>query len=178
MSYKIERILLSHEQIVNRSKEIGAQISKDYAGKRPLLIGMLNGAVPFFAELIKHIEGEIETAFIKASSYAGQTCSSSGSVVFTGDLNLQIAGRDIIVIEDIVDTGLTIKTVCAFIREKKPKSLAVATLLDKKSRRLVEVDVKYVGFDIPNVFVVGFGLDYDELFRNLPYVGVLDSSSI
>lgn len=174
MENDIERVLISSEDIQKRAKELGAQISKDYAGKKPILVGLLKGSVPFMAELLKNITLYAETEYMAVSSYHGGT-SSSGEVRIIKDLDVAVEGRDIIIVEDIVDTGLTLTTIVNMLKHRKANSVEVCSLLDKKQGRKpgYELEVKYAGFDVPNEFVVGFGLDYDEFYRNLPYVGVL-----
>ena len=171
----IEEVLLSNEEIVRIAKELGKQISKDYEGKKPLLVGLLKGSVPFMAELMKHIDIEMEIDFMKASSYVGT--QSSGTVVISKDTAVSVEGRHVVIIEDIVDSGLTITEVRKVLLARGALSVTVATLLDKPEGRTVKNLVpEYVGAEIPAKFVVGFGLDYDELYRNLPYVGVLKRS--
>lgn len=171
----VEEVLLSEEQIVNKCKELGKKISEDYEGKRPILIGLLKGSVPFLAELIKHITIEIEIDFIRVFSYNG--AYSSGNVQILSDVSIDVKGRDIIFVEDIIDTGLTLSEVVKKFRTREVSSLELATLVDKPEGRTVEgVIAKYSGFNIPNKFVIGFGLDYNEVYRNLPYIGVLKRS--
>lgn len=167
----VKSILVTEEQIVNRCKEIGKQISEDYAGKRPILIALLKGSVPFLAELMKYIDIDMEIEFMDVSSYSGT--ESTGEVKIVKDLDCSIKDLDVIIIEDIVDTGRTLKTVKELLYSKGAKSVKVASLLNKQERRVVDINAEYVGFEIPDEFVIGFGLDYDQKFRNLPYVGVL-----
>ncbi len=171
----VQEILLNHEDIVEVCETLGKKISADYAGKRPILIGLLKGSVPFLAELIKHIHIDMELDFIHASSYVGTT--SSGAVMIIKDMNTPVAGRHLILVEDIVDTGLTIKEVKNLLQDRGAKSVEVVTMLDKpQGRTVMEVNPKYIGRTIPNKFVIGFGLDYNELYRNLDYIGVLKES--
>lgn len=171
----IEEVLLTNEEIVAIAERIGKQISHDYAGKKPLLIGLLKGSVPFLAELMKHIDIEMEVDFMKVSSYSG--VHSTGAVTITKDTSTPLVDRDVIIVEDIVDSGLTIQEIKNLLKDRKAKSIRVATLLDKPSGRTVpNLYPDYIGQEIPGKFVVGFGLDYDELYRNLPYVGVLKRS--
>lgn len=171
----IEEVLVSHEEIVERSKILGKQITSDYKGKNPILIGLLKGSVPFMAELIKHVKCDMEIDFMKASSYVGT--HSTGAVTITKDMNLSVSDRHVIIVEDIVDTGLTLMQVTALLKDRKAASIEIATLLDKPEGRTVSnLHPKYIGFTIPPKFVVGFGLDYDEKYRNLDYVGVLKRS--
>lgn len=168
----IKKILFSQEDIVTKTKELGQQLTKDYAGKNPLLVCVLKGAVPFMAELIKHIDTHIETDYMVVSSYHGGT-ESSGTVKIIKDLDISVAGRHIIFVEDIIDTGRTLKELKELFALRQAASIKIATLLDKPEGRVVEIEPDYTCFTIPNEFVVGFGLDYDENYRNLPYVGVL-----
>lgn len=167
----VESVLITEEQIVNRCNEIGKQISKDYAGKRPILIALLKGSVPFLSELMKHIDIDIEIDFMDVSSYSGT--ESTGEVKIVKDLDCSIKDADVIIIEDIIDTGRTLKTVKQLLYSKGANSVKVASLLDKKQRRVVDIEGDYIGFDIPDSFVIGFGLDFNQKYRNLPYVGVL-----
>ncbi|MFU2205427.1 hypoxanthine phosphoribosyltransferase [Streptococcus pluranimalium] len=168
----IKKVLYSEEEIVAKSKELGAQLTKDYAGKNPLLVGVLKGAVPFMAELIKHIDAHVEVDFMVVSSYHGGT-TSSGEVKILKDVDTNIEGRDVIFIEDIIDTGRTLLYLRDMFKYRKANSVKIATLFDKPEGRIVEIEADYVCYDIPNEFIVGFGLDYNENYRNLPYVGVL-----
>lgn len=168
----IKKILVSEEEIVEKSKELGQIIAKEYADKNPLLVGILKGSIPFIAELIKHIDAHIETDYMVVSSYHGGT-ESSGTVKIVKDLDNSVAGRHIIFVEDIIDTGRTLKELKELFALRQAASIKIATLLDKPEGRVVEIEPDYTCFTIPNEFVVGFGLDYDENYRNLPYVGVL-----
>ncbi|KXT77789.1 hypoxanthine phosphoribosyltransferase [Streptococcus sp. DD13] len=168
----IQKILLSEEDIIQKSKELGQQLTQVFQEKNPLLVGILKGSVPFMAELIKHIDTQIEMDFMIVSSYHGGT-SSSGTVKIVKDLDSDIAGRDLIIIEDIIDTGRTLQALKNILLERKAASVTIVTLLDKPEGRVVDIEADYTGFVIPNEFVVGYGLDYDEHYRNLPYVGVL-----
>ncbi|MFZ2669168.1 MAG: hypoxanthine phosphoribosyltransferase [Streptococcus suis] len=168
----IKKILVSEEEIFEKSKELGQIIAKEYADKKPLLVGILKGSIPFMAELIKHIDAHIETDYMVVSSYHGGT-ESSGTVKIIKDLDNSVAGRHIIFVEDIIDTGRTLKELKELFALRKAASIKIATLLDKPEGRVVEIEPDYTCFTIPNEFVVGFGLDYDENYRNLPYVGVL-----
>ena len=168
----IERILISEEELTVRCKELSDEISKDYDGKKPLLICTLKGAVSFFSRLAEQITIPLEYDFVKAKSYEGT--SSTGNVKFQYMPSTEIKGRQVIIIEDIVDTGRTLDAILKEFKSLEPESIELACLLDKPSMRIVEtLEPKYVGFKVPNEFVVGFGLDYNEEYRNLPYVGVL-----
>ena len=168
----IKKILVSEEEIFEKSKELGQIIAKEYADKKPLLVGILKGSIPFMAELIRHIDAHIETDYMVVSSYHGGT-ESSGTVKIVKDLDNSVAGRHIIFVEDIIDTGRTLKELKELFALRQAASIKIATLLDKPEGRVVEIEPDYTCFTIPNEFVVGFGLDYDENYRNLPYVGVL-----
>ena len=170
---KIKTVLVTEEQIIKRCKELGAQITKDYANHSGnlLLVGLLKGSVSFMSEIIKRIELPIHIDFMDVSSYDGT--ESRGDIKINKDLNTSVKGVDILLIEDIVDTGTTIFHVKELLYNKRAREVKVCSLLDKPDRRKVEVKADYVGFEIPNEFVVGFGLDYDQDYRNLPYVGVL-----
>ena len=173
MHPNMKKVLISEEQIVQRCSELGKQISDDYRNNAqpPLLVALLKGSEPFLAELIKHIELEIQFDFMAVSSYEGT--ESIGDIKINKDLDCSVKGVDILLVEDIVDTGKTLQTVKAMLKNKGAASVRVVTLLDKPERRTVEIEADYVGFAVPNEFVVGFGLDFNQKYRNLPYVGVL-----
>jgi len=166
------RPLLTSDAIQAKIREMGKQIRTDFPGEPLLLVGVLKGAVLFLADLARQIPGEVTFDFIAVSSY-GKEAKSSGQVKLNKDLDSSIEGKSVIVIEDILDTGLTLEYLLRVLQQRKPKNLRVAVLLDKKERRLAEVHADYVGFTIPNEFVVGYGLDYAERYRNLPEVGIL-----
>lgn len=168
----IKKILISHDEIVAAARELGQKLTEDYQGKNPILVGILKGSVPFMAELIKHIDTHIELDFMLVSSYHGGT-SSSGVINIIKDIDQDIKGRDILFVEDIIDTGKTLKSLKELFEGRQPVSVKIATLLDKPEGRLVEIEADYTCFTIPNEFVVGYGLDYEENYRNLPYIGVL-----
>ena len=168
----IKKVLYSEEEIVSKTKELGKQLTKDYAGKNPLFVGVLKGSVPFMAELMKHIDTQIEIDFMVVSSYHGGT-ARSGEVKILKDVDTNIEGRDVIFVEDIIDTGRTLKYLRDMFKYRQAKSVKIVTLFDKPEGRVVEIDADYVCYDVPNEFIVGFGLDYAENYRNLPYVGVL-----
>lgn len=168
----IKKVLISHDEIVAAAKKLGAQLTEDYHGNNPILVGVLKGSVPFMAELIKHIDTHIELDFMIVSSYHGGT-SSSGVINIKKDVDQDVAGRHILFIEDIIDTGKTLKSLCEMFKDRNAASVKIATLLDKPEGRLVEIEADYTCFTIPNEFVVGYGLDYVENYRNLPYVGIL-----
>ena len=168
----IKKILISHDEIVVAARELGQKLTEDYQGKNPILVGILKGSVPFMAELIKHIDTHIELDFMLVSSYHGGT-SSTGVINIIKDMDQDIKGRDILFVEDIIDTGKTLKSLKELFEGRQPASVKIATLLDKPEGRLVEIEADYTCFTIPNEFVVGYGLDYDENYRNLPYIGIL-----
>ncbi len=171
----VERVLFSEEELKNRVAEIAAQIDRDYADKQPLLISVLRGSFVFMADLVRQIHVPCTVDFMAVSSYGAGT-SSSGQVKIIKDLSEQIEGRDLIVVEDILDSGNTLSYLLQLLQARKPASVQLCTLLDKPSRRVKEVEVAYSGFSIPDYFVVGYGLDYAEKYRNLPYIGVLKPS--
>ena len=168
----IKKILISHDEIVDAAKKLGQQLTKDYQDKNPIFVGILKGSVPFMAELIKHIDTHIELDFMLVSSYHGGT-ASSGVINVIKDIDQDITGRDILFVEDIIDTGQTLKNLCNLFKERNAASVKIATLLDKPEGRVVEIDADYTCFTIPNEFVVGYGLDYNENYRNIPYIGIL-----
>lgn len=168
----IKKILYTEEDIIKKSKELGEQLTKDYQGKNPLMVGVLKGSVPFMSVLMKHIDTHVEIDFMVVSSYHGGT-TSSGEVKILKDVDTNIEGRDVIFVEDIIDTGRTLKYLTEMFKYRKANSVKIATLFDKPEGRVVDIDADYVCYDVPNEFIVGFGLDYAENYRNLPYVGVL-----
>ena len=169
----IGEILIDEETLAARVAELGAEVSADYEGRDLLLIGVLKGAVFFMADLMRHLTVACEVDFMAISSY-GDATDSSGIVRILKDLDINIEGRDVLVVEDIIDSGLTLSYLMRNLESREPASLEVCALLTKPSRREIDVRVRYVGFEIPNKFVVGYGLDFAERYRNLPYVGVLD----
>ena len=172
LSDDIKEILVSEEQIESMCKELGKQLSDDYRNNTtpPLVVGLLKGCVPFMTSLIMHMDIHIEMDFMVASSYHG---TSSGDVQIKKDLSCSVKDRYIIIVEDIVDTGKTLKTISDILSIRGAKSIVIVTLLDKPERRITDIKPKYVGYQIPNEFAVGFGLDYNEKYRNLPFIGVL-----
>lgn len=167
----IKKVLVSEDEIKDRAVVLGKQITEDYQGKSPLVVALLRGSVPFLAELIKHIDLDLQYDFMDVSSYEGT--ESIGDIKIIKDLDTSIIGMDILLVEDIVDTGRTIETVKKTLLHKGAASVKIATLLDKPSRRVVDMKADYVGFEVENEFVVGFGMDFDQRYRCLPYVGVL-----
>ncbi len=172
MKKETVRPLLTKGRIQKRIREMGRQIRRDFPDEPILLIGVLKGAVPFLADLARQIPGEVTFDFIAVSSY-GKDTKSSGQVKLNKDLDSSIEGKTVLVVEDILDTGLTLQYLLRILQQRKPKHLRIAVLLDKVERRIANVHADYVGFVIPNEFVVGFGLDYAERYRNLPQVGIL-----
>ena len=168
----MESVLFSEEELKQRVKEMGAQITADYQGKQPLLVSVLRGSYIFMADLTRSIDLPCTVDFMSVSSYGSGT-SSSGQVQITKDLSENIEGRDVIVVEDILDSGNTLFYLLQLLEARKPASIRLCTLLNKPERRVKEVEVAYSGFDIPDAFVVGYGLDYAEKYRNLPYIGIL-----
>lgn len=168
----IEKVLISHEEIVVAAKKLGQTLAVEYQDKNPIFIGILRGSIPFMAELINHVDAHLETDYMAVSSYQGGT-ASTGELTLVKDLTSDIENRHIVIIEDIIDSGLTLDVLKRMFLERKPASLKIVTLLDKPEGRKVEIDADYSCFTIPNEFVVGFGLDYQENYRNLPYIGVL-----
>jgi hypoxanthine phosphoribosyltransferase len=169
----IGRILVAPEELNRRVAELGAEVSRDYEGKDVLLLGILKGAVFFLSDLMRQLDIPAEVDFMAISSY-GSATKSSGVVRILKDLDRPIEGRHVLIVEDIVDSGLTLRYLLGNLRGRNPQSLEVCALLSKREARLVEVPVRYVGFEIPNEFVVGYGLDYDERYRSLPYVAKLE----
>lgn len=167
------RVLLSEEEVDTRIREIGEQISRDYAGKSIHLVCVLKGGSFFMCELAKRITVPVSLDFMSVSSYGSDT-KSSGVVKIVKDLDEPLQGRDVLVVEDIVDSGRTLSYLLEMLQERGPASLRLCTLLDKPDRRVINVKVDYTGFQIPDEFVVGYGLDYDQMYRNLPYIGVVE----
>ncbi len=169
---EISEVLLSPETIAAKVKEIGEEITRDYQGKELIIIGILKGALPFMADLIREIKVPLKYDLMAVSSYGAST-KTSGAVQILKDIEMGLAGEHVLVVEDIIDTGLTLKYLVGNLWSRKPASLKICTLLDKPSRREVNITPDYNGFTIPDRFVVGYGLDYDERFRQLPMIGVL-----
>ena len=169
----IGEILLSEEQIAAKVGELGARITADYAGRPVTLVSVLKGSLPFMADLMRAIDLPLRIDLMEVSSYGGTSTESSGLVRILKDLSATIEDEDVLIVEDIIDTGLTLNYLVRYLRGKKPATLRICTLLDKPARRLVDIPVDYIGFEIPDQFVVGYGLDYGEVYRNLRFVGVL-----
>lgn len=172
MHQDIDRILISEEELKAKISELGQQLSKEYAGKNPLFLGVLKGCVVFFSDMIRAVEIPCNIDFMVVSSYGSGT-STSGTINMLKDVSVDIKGRDVVILEDIIDTGLTLKAVYRHLLDMEPASLKICTLLDKPDRRKTVISAEYTGFTIPNEFVVGYGLDYNEFYRNLPYIGIL-----
>ncbi|SHI64399.1 hypoxanthine phosphoribosyltransferase [Parasporobacterium paucivorans] len=166
-------VMISEEDVNRKIRELGAEISKDYEGKDLHMICVLKGGAFFMCELAKRITVPVTIDFMSVSSYGGET-ESSGIVRIVKDLDEPVEGREVLVVEDIVDSGRTLSYLMGMLQDRKPKSLALCTLLNKPDRRVTEVRVDYIGFDIPDKFVVGFGLDYGQRYRNLPFIGVVE----
>ncbi len=168
----IGEVLVSEQDLQRRVAELGAEVSRDYEGRSPLLVAILKGAVPFLADLLRSLTIECELDFMAVSSY-GSSTDSSGVVRILKDLDASIAGRDVLIVEDIIDSGLTLQYLLRNLRAREPNSVEVCALLTKPERRRVDLPVRYVGFEIPNRFAIGYGLDHEERFRNLTYVAAL-----
>ncbi|HUF54669.1 MAG TPA: hypoxanthine phosphoribosyltransferase [Dehalococcoidia bacterium] len=166
----VERVMIPQQKLALRVQELGAEISRDYTGKEPVLVGVLRGVICFISDLMRNLSVPCNVDFMAVSSYAG---ASSGAVRIQKDLDLNIKGRDVILVEDIVDTGMTLNHLMEYLQTKRPSSVKVCTLLDKRARRLIDVPLDYVGFEIDDEFVVGYGLDFHQRFRNLPFIGTL-----
>lgn len=172
MQNDIEKVLLTEQQLYQKITEIGSKISEDYKGRELILIGVLKGSVLFMADLLKKITIPCSMDFMAVSSY-GNTTESSGVVRILKDLDFEIKDKDVLIVEDIIDSGITLRYLMEYLKGRNPKSINIACLLNKPERRKAEMSVKYLGFDIPDYFVVGYGLDYAEKYRNLPYIGIL-----
>jgi len=168
---KVERVLISDQQIARRIREMSVEIERDFKGRELVVVSLLNGTVMFLADLIRHLSLPLRLDFIGVSSYGLGT--ESGDLVFTKELRLDVRGRDVLLVDDILDTGRTLRNVLDRLRPLKPRRIKTCVLLDKTARRVEDVRADYVGFEIPDVFVVGYGLDHAERYRNLPFVGVL-----
>jgi hypoxanthine phosphoribosyltransferase len=169
----IAEVLLTEEQIAAKVAELGQTISRDYDGRELTLVSVLKGSLPFMADLMRRITLPCRIDLMEVSSYGGSSTESSGLVRILKDLSAPIEGRDVLLVEDIIDTGLTLNYLIRYLKGKNPNTIRVCSLLDKPARRLVEIPIDYVGFEIPDAFVVGYGLDFGEVYRNLRFVGVL-----
>ncbi|MBR2567859.1 MAG: hypoxanthine phosphoribosyltransferase [Paenibacillus sp.] len=172
MHNDIEKVVFSEEQIAARVKELGEELSRDYAGKKPLVICVLKGAFIFMADLVKCMDVPVELDFMAVSSYGAST-KSSGVVRIIKDLDVSVEGRDVLIVEDIIDTGLTLSYLIEVLQGRKANDVKVVTLFDKPARRTTSMEANYKGFVLPDEFIVGYGLDFAEQYRNLPYIGVL-----
>lgn len=172
MEENIANVLISKEEIQKRVTELGQQISEDYKGKDLVMVGILRGAIIFYGDLAKEIRVPVSMDFMAVSSYGSGT-TSSGVVRIIHDLEENVEGRDVLIVEDIIDSGLTLHYLVENLKSRKPRSIKICCLLDKPSRRVSPIKPDYVGFEVPDEFVVGYGLDYNERYRNLPYIGVL-----
>lgn len=172
MNKDIEKILVTEEELARVTKKLGEQITRDYTGKKLLIVGVLKGSIYFLTDLSRHIDLPCHIDFVQASSYGSGTVSS-GEIEIIKDISEDLSGFDVLLVEDILDTGRTLKHIHDMLSKRNPESIAVITLLDKPSRREVDIYADYIGIDVPNAFVVGYGLDYDQYYRNLPYIGIL-----
>jgi hypoxanthine phosphoribosyltransferase len=168
----VAEILIDEATLSAKVAELGARITEDYHDRQVTLVSVLKGALPFMADLMRSIRLPVRIDLMEVSSYGAAT-ETSGQVRILKDLSSSIEGRDVLIVEDIIDTGLTLNYLTEYLRGKDPRSLRICALLDKPARRLVEIDIAYRGFEIPDRFVIGYGLDYGEVYRNLPYIGVL-----
>lgn len=175
MNKDIEKILVTQQDLAEITKKLGEQITKDYAGKKLLMVGVLKGSIYFLTDLSRNIDLPCNIDFIQASSYGAGTVTS-GEIKITKDIASDLSGYDVLLVEDILDTGRTLKYIHDMLSKRNPQSISVITLLDKPARREVDIYADYVGVDVPNAFVVGYGLDYNQLYRNLPYIGILKES--
>jgi hypoxanthine phosphoribosyltransferase len=169
----IKEVLVSEEQLNAKVAELGAQISRDYAGKNLLLVSILKGSVVFMADLMRAITIPCSIDFMVVSSYGGANTTSTGLVKIIKDLDADLTGREVLIVEDILDTGVTLSNLVPMLKMRNPNSVKICTILDKPTRRKADIRPDYEGYQVPDEFVVGYGLDYDEKYRNLPYVGVL-----
>ncbi len=175
MDADVEEVLLSGEEVQARVAELGAQLAADYEGREPVLVSVLKGSIIFLADLVRAMPIPLSIDLMEVSSY-GTSTESSGQVRILKDLSTSIEGREVLVVEDIIDTGLTLNYLLRYLHEKGPASIRICCLLDKPARRLAPIEIDYRGFTIPDRFVIGYGLDYGERYRNLPYIGVLRPS--
>ena len=174
MHQDIDKILLSQEQIETKTVELAEQLKADYANKKPILLGLLKGSTMFMAELMKTLDIDLQVDFMDVSSYDGTV--STGDVRIVKDLSMSVRGRHVLIAEDIVDTGRTLANVIELLKNRGATTVEMVTLLDKPEARIGRIRAKYIGFTIPKLFVVGYGLDYNEKYRNLPYIGILKQS--
>ncbi len=170
--YAIKEVLFTEQQLREKIAELGAAITKDYEGKDLLIVSILKGSVMVMADLMRAVDLPLQIDFMNVSSYGSGT-ETKGAVKILKDLDVDIKGKNLLIVEDILDSGVTLHNLMKLLQQRQPESIEICTLFSKPSRRQVEVEAKYIGFVIPDAFIVGYGLDYDEKFRNLPYVGVL-----
>ncbi len=173
MDKDLAYILIDTDEIAKRTAQLGAQIDRDYAGREPVFVGVLKGSYIFMSDLVRQTTLHGVVDFMQVSSYGDRETSTTGAVKIVQDLSMSIEGRDVIIVEDILDSGVTLSYLTKLLRGRNPASLRIATLLDKPARREADIHADYVGFEVPDAFVVGYGLDYDQKYRNLPYIGVL-----
>ena len=175
MQNDIESVLYSEEQLQARVRELGEAISRDFAGKEPIFVGVLKGSFIFMADLMRYVDLKCSVDFMAVSSY-GNKSVTTGAVKINKDLSADIEGKDVIMVEDILDSGLTLNYLKQYLGNRKPASISIVTLLDKPARRKAPIKADYAGYEVPDAFVVGYGLDYAEKYRNLPYIGILRPS--
>ena len=173
MDQDIDHILVSEEQLREKVAELGARISRDYEGRDLLMVSILKGGAVFMADLMRAVTIPCAIDFMVVSSYGGANMESTGLVKIVKDLDADLSGKDVLIVEDILDTGITLSNLLPMLRLRNPRSVKLCTILSKPSRRKVDLEPDYLGFEVPDAFIVGYGLDYDEKYRNLPYVGVL-----
>ncbi|WP_096272360.1 hypoxanthine phosphoribosyltransferase [Paucisalibacillus globulus] len=173
MHNEIKKVLITEEEIAAKCKEIGEKLTQEYEGRFPLAIGVLKGALPFMSDVLRQVHTHLEMDFMDVSSYGGTNTKSSGEVKILKDLNTKVEGRDLLIIEDIIDSGNTLRYLVDLFKYRQANSIKIVTLLDKPTGRTADIKADLVGFEVPDEFVVGYGLDYDEKYRNLPYIGVL-----
>lgn len=173
MHNEIKKVLITEEEIAAKCKEIGEKLTQEYEGRFPLAIGVLKGALPFMSDVLRQVHTHLEMDFMDVSSYGGTNTKSSGEVKILKDLNTKVEGRDLLIIEDIIDSGNTLRYLVDLFKYRQANSIKIVTLLDKPTGRTADIKADLIGFEVPDEFVVGYGLDYDEKYRNLPYIGVL-----
>ncbi len=178
LATEIKEILIPAEELQARVRQMGQAISQDYAGRSPLMVGVLKGVVLFIADLLRAVTIPVEVDFLAVSSYSSEARAKSGLVRLEKDLETSITGRHVLFVEDVIDTGLTLNYLLRNLRARQPASLEVCVLFNKAENRLIEIPIKYKGFDLPDRFVVGYGLDYQEKYRNLPFVGLLKPEAL
>ncbi len=178
LAVEIKEILIPAEELQARVRQLGQAISQDYAGRSPLMVGVLKGVVLFMADLLRAVTIPVEVDFLAVSSYSSEARAKSGLVRLEKDLETSITGRHVLFVEDVIDTGLTLNYLLHNLRARQPASLEVCVLFNKAENRLIDIPIKYKGFDLPDRFVVGYGLDYQEKYRNLPFVGLLKPEAL